>query len=165
MTHEEFITSVSHEFELAFLATGLRPVRRTWGDGVNDGCMVTALDVSEHGRKQPRTLMEELQASENAVASVVDYLACRYPQFDRSWWGVFVNYCILSFDGLATFPSQWMNRNRHTLLTGASPKLLGAAVAGLVRHSVFAEPHREEAVQTAPASTVQTESAELALVG
>ena len=55
MRLHEMLSALAHEFELAFLATGLTPVARQFGDGTNNGCLVTALDVSEHGNAVPTT--------------------------------------------------------------------------------------------------------------
>jgi hypothetical protein len=155
MTHEDFITGMCCEFELAFLSTGLKPVRWSFGDGTNDGCMVTALDVSEHGnvRLPPpgkgfwaslKYDFKLLSRDARRVRRVRKLLAAGHVEFDQEWWDVFVSYCIRSFDGRATFPRRWMKRNRCEPVRGSeSPKLMGAAVGGLVQRHVFSAASRE----------------------
>jgi hypothetical protein len=155
MTHEEFITGLCCEFELAFLSTGLKPLRWSFGDGNNNGCMVTALDVSAHGNvKLPpppkgfwKSLKYEFQlrpVDARRAQRVRKLLAAEHVEFDQEWWRVFIRYCIRGFDGCATFPLRWMQRNRHEPVRGSeSPKLMGAAVGGLVQRNVFSLARRE----------------------
>ncbi len=152
MTHEDFLTRLCCEFELAFLATGLKPVRRSFGDGTHNGCMVTALDVSEHGNVKvpppPKKFWASLKyefalfaTDVQRVQRVRKLLAAAHLEFNQAWWNLFVSYCIRSFDGSAAFPGQWMQKNRFELVRGSeSPKLMGAAVGGLVQRHVFAPP-------------------------
>jgi len=153
MTHEEFITSVAAEFELAYITTGLKPVRRSWGDGTTNGCMVTALDAGEHGSHAATTLDEELRFADHCVGRVTSYLHKTFGRFDIHWWKTFVAYCIRSFDATATFPRQWMKRNRYTKLEKASPKSMGAAVGGLVYRYVTSTPKEEIVPAAAPKKT------------
>ena len=138
MTHQEFIETLAQEFELAYLATGLKPIRRDWGDGVQNGCMVTALDVSEHGRSQPAVPLQQISFFRKRRRRVADHLARRFPQVGYAWWHEFVRYCIGGFDGNVTRPTQWLKRNVSLPCAGASPKLIGAAVADIVARRVFA---------------------------
>jgi len=134
MTHRDFVGVVAQEFELAFLSTGLKPVRRKWGDGLSNGCMVTALDVGEHGAAKAITLMEEVRLPFDRMTRVVNHLSARFPQFRRSWWRTFVAYGVLAYDGCATSPSRWLAKHGASPLGNkkSSAKLLGAAVGKLV---------------------------------
>jgi hypothetical protein len=155
MTYEDLITRMTCEFELAFLSTGLKPVSGDFGDGINNGCMITALDVSEHGNAAMSPPEKGIVAAlkygvelicrdAQRVQRVIKVLAAEHVQFHEKWWGVFVNYCILSFDGNVTFPRQWIKRNRYQLIRGSeSPKLMGAAVGGLVQRHVLAAARTE----------------------
>lgn len=140
MNHQEFITSVANEFETAYLTTGLDPVRRTFGDVVKSGCMVTALAKQILGNK--KQLSVDLM-----IETVKDYLQDNYKDLkDANWWvDCFVNYCMLTFDGMATYPKRWMKRNARTIFTtNDSPKKMGAAVAGLVYRRVTAPVQHEK---------------------
>lgn len=151
MTQQSFINAVAEEFELAFLSTGLRPARRNWGDGVNDGCMVTALDVGENGAAAPRSLLDELRLPGARVARVVRHLAARFPQFKKTWWKKFVAYGILAFDGFATHPVRWLKSTANRPLgRRESAKLFGAAVGGLVAQHVCSEAKQERSAITSP---------------
>jgi hypothetical protein len=158
MTHEDFILGLCGEFELAFLATGLKPLRRSFGDGISTGCMVTALDVGEHGNAKLPPPQERFWAAlkqgfalmardAGRVRRVRKRLAAEHVEFDQRWWAVFVRYCMMTFDGHVTFPLRWMRRNCHEPVRGReSPKLMGAAVGGLVQRHVFSAPGRENQV-------------------
>jgi hypothetical protein len=185
MTHEGFINALCHEFEIAFLSTGLKPVNWSFGDGSNDGCMVTALYVSEYGNpKLPRpstgfwASLKYVLASDqfwaslkyvlvfdqrnaSCVEQVRKLLADKHTQFDQEWWDVFVSYCIESYDRRVTFPRQWMKRKRYELVRGdESPKLFGAAVGGLVQRHLFAAAKTENHIDLVPPdqrwSTIRT---------
>ena len=144
MTNHEFLAAVAHEFELSFLVTGLRPVNRSFGDGREDGCLVTALDVSEHG--SAGSAEADWKRDAERIDRVRDHLLARFPVADRDWWTTFVGYLILSFDHFATCPRQWMQRVCDGAFSPeASPKLMGAAVGGLLRHRLLlAKPVQEQ---------------------
>ena len=147
MKHHEMLSALAHEFELAFLATGLTPVARQFGNGTSNGCLVTALDVSEHGNAAvPATFTAALTHDHKRVERVRDYLHARFPGADAAWWSTFVGYLILGYDHLATCPRQWMKRtcNEECRPGTVSAKLLGAAVGGLLRYRLLlAKPVRE----------------------
>jgi hypothetical protein len=155
MKNHEFLTAVTHEFELSFLTTGLRPVNRTFGDGTGEGCLVTALDVSEHGNTTPATPALE------RVERVRDWLHAHFPVADREWWTTFVRYLILSFDHLATCPRRWMQRTCDAEFTPAlSPKLMGAGVGGILRYRLLlVKPVQEEAPVPLPRARQRRERA------
>jgi hypothetical protein len=153
MKHHEFLSAVTHEFELSFLATGLTPVNRRFGDGQSEGCLVTALDVSEHGNAAPAdTFADSLTHDADRVERVRDHLHTRFGVADADWWGTFVGYLILGFDHCATCPRQWMQRTCEDEFTAAvSPKLMGAAVGGILRYRLLlAKPIREKSPTPLP---------------
>jgi hypothetical protein len=152
MKNHAFLSAVTHEFELSFLVTGLRPVNRSFGDGKDEGCLVTALDVSEHGNTAATDFMEELAQNTDRVERVGDFLHSRFPAADRDWWGTFVRYLILSFDHVATCPRRWMQRVCDEEFTAsASPKLMGAGVGGILRYRLLlAKPVQEPAAAPLP---------------
>ncbi|HYT87684.1 MAG TPA: hypothetical protein VEL76_03095 [Gemmataceae bacterium] len=139
MKHHEMLAALAHEFELSFLATGLTPVARQFGDGNTSGCLVTALDVSEHGNTVPTTFADTLNHDVKRVERVREYLRTKFPGADAPWWATFVGYLILGYDRMATCPRQWMQRtcNEECHLADVSPKLLGAAVGGLLRYRLL----------------------------
>lgn len=149
MTNNEFISTLCQEFELAFLATGLRPVRRSWGDRKETGCMLTALDVSIHGNREPAPQLSllDMKLEVTEILRLTDFFAAKYPQMRKNWWYTFVCYCMSTFDGSVTFPARWLQRNGERELDTSRPKLFGAAVGGLVQRHVFAEPVKEQDVQ------------------
>jgi hypothetical protein len=146
MKNHEFLAAVAHEFELSFLTTGLRPVNRSFGDGAGEGCLVTALDVSEHGNAPPATIAERLNRDLERVERVRGWLEAHFPVADRDWWTTFVRYLILGFDHLATCPRRWMQRTCDAEFTPAvSPKLMGAGVGGILRYRLLlARPVQEQ---------------------
>jgi hypothetical protein len=152
MKNHEFLSAVAHEFELSFLVTGLRPVNRRFGDGQVEGCLVTALDVSERGNKVPADFLQTLEQDAGRAERARDHLHAKFPVADREWWGTFVRYLILSFDNLATPPRQWMQRVSDEAFTPAvSPKLLGAGVGGILRYRLLlAKPVQEPAASPLP---------------
>ncbi len=152
MKNHEFISTLAHEFELSFLATGLTPVARQFGDGATNGCLVTALDVSEHGNTVPATFWEALTHDEERVERARRHLQTKFGRADEVWWGTFVRYLILSYDHRATTPRQWTKRTADEEFTPAvSPKLLAAAVGGLLRYRLLlVEAVEEKAPTPAP---------------
>ncbi len=144
MKNHEFLSTLAHEFEFSFLVTGLQPINRSFGDGRENGCLVTALDVSEHGSGPAEA---NINRDAERMVRVRDHLLARFPEADREWWTTFVRYLILGFDHFATCPRQWMKRVAEgQFAPGLSPKLMGAAVGGLLRHRLLlAKPIREEA--------------------
>ncbi len=153
MKHGELIESLAQEFELSFLVTGLTPVNRRFGDGSSDGCLVTALDVSEHGNSAPASFREELEHDTKRIERVRDHLRARFPCADEDWWTTFVQYLILSYDQRATCPRGWLRRTWQDEFTLAvSPRLMGAAVGGILRYRLLvAKPVQELAAVPAPA--------------
>jgi hypothetical protein len=159
MKNHEFLAAVTHEFELSFLATGLTPVNRRFGDGQGEGCLVTALDVSEHGNHVPGSFSESLVHDISRVERVRDHLHARFTAADADWWGTFVRYLILGFDHFATCPRQWMKRTCDEEFTGEgiSPKLMGAAVGGILRYRLLlARPIHEKSPTPLPRARQQT---------
>jgi len=154
MKNHEFLSAVAHEFELSFLVTGLRPVNRRFGDGQSEGCLVTALDVSEHGNKATADFLETLEQDAGRVERARDHLHARFPVADREWWGMFVRYLILTFDNLATPPRHWMRRVADEEFTPVvSAKLMGAGVGGILRYRLLlAKPVQEPATSPLPRS-------------
>ncbi len=159
MKHHEFLSAVAHEFELSFLATGLKPVNRRFGDGQSEGCLVTALDVSEHGNAVPAAFADKLTRDAERVERVREHLLARFPVADADWWGTFVRYLILGFDHCATCPRQWMQRTcDEEFAPAVSPKLMGAAVGGILRYRLLlAKPVREQVPTPLPHGWQKTE--------
>jgi hypothetical protein len=152
MKNHEFLSAVAHEFELSFLVTGLKPVNRRFGDGKGEGCLVTALDVSEHGNASADAFLDSLEQDARRIERVRDHLHAKFPVADREWWGTFVRYLILSFDHLATCPRRWMQRVCDAEFTASlSPKLMGAGAGGILRYRLLlARPVQEPAAAPLP---------------